>query len=74
MLTTLTATLNRRMRQNSPGRESNNAALVLFGLGFLLDSQRAQYTLIKEYGLNYIGLQIMIYAIFFNYGVLGSRG
>ena len=38
------------------------------------DAQRAQYPLIKEYGLKYIGLEIMIQAIFLNQGVLGSLG
>ena len=35
--------------------------------GYIVNStQRAQYPLIKEYGSNYIGLHIMIYAIFLN--------
>ena len=33
-------------------------------------TQRAQYPLIKEYGLNYIGLHIMIEAIFLLYWAL----
>ena len=37
-------------------------------------TQRAQYPLIKDYTLNNKGIHIMIYAIFLNYGVLGSLG
>ena len=37
-------------------------------------SQRAQYPLIKEYGLNYIGPHIMIEAIFLNKGGIGLSG
>ena len=35
-------------------------------LGPTVRTQRAQYPLIKEYGLNYIGLHIMVQAIFLN--------
>ena len=46
----------------------------LYYAALMLHTQRAQYPLMKEYGLNYIGLHIMIQTIFLNYGVLGSLG
>ena len=44
----------------SKGRLGFQGCWVLRTLGFEGVTQRAQYPLIKEYGLNYIGLHIVI--------------
>ena len=44
----------------SKGHLGFQGCWVLRTSGFEGDTQRAQYSLVKEYGLNYIGLHIMI--------------
>ena len=44
------------------GKQKGNREMAKKSVEFRLveDTQRAQYPLIKEYGLNYMGLHIMI--------------
>ena len=44
------------------------------GVPMILQAQRLQYPLIKEYILSLIRVPIIIEGIFLNYGILGSLG